>query len=135
MFVSKTSRYALQAATDLAKRWDEDAPSQAAEIAERTGVPKNYLSKLLHQLARGGVCVSERGPKGGFRLARNPSEITLAEVVEAVDPSMTDLRCLLGRPACRDSDPCQAHSQWKAISGELDRFLNETSIADLVQHH
>ena len=134
MFVSKTTRYALQAATDLAKRWDENAPSQAAEIADRTGVPKNYLSKVLHQLARGGVCLSERGPKGGFRLARNPSEIPLAEVVEAVDPSMTDRQCLLGRPACRDSDPCPAHAQWKTISEELDRFLHETSLADLVLH-
>lgn len=134
MFVSKTSRYALQAATDLAGQWNEDTPSQAAEIADRTGVPRNYLSKLLHQLTRGGVLVSERGPKGGFRLARDPEKITLAMVVNAVDPAMADLHCLLGRPVCRDSDPCQAHSKWKTVSGGLRDFLNETSVADLVSH-
>ena len=131
MLVSKTGRYALQAAADLAAAWEAGTVSQAAEIAERTGMPRNYLSKLLHQLARAGVLNSERGPGGGFRLAREPARISLAEIIDPVDPAAADQHCLLGRPACRDSDPCQAHERWSAVSGELHRFLAETSVADL----
>jgi len=134
MLISKTSRYALQAATDLARRWHSGESAQTGDIAERTGVPKNYLSKILHQLARRGVLVSERGPRGGFRLARDPTQITLAAVLEPVEPSLAEPNCLLGRPACSDRDPCQAHDSWKALYQDLQRFLNETAIADLVQH-
>jgi Rrf2 family protein len=133
MLISKTSRYALQAATFLAERWGDADAAQAAEIAEGTGVPKNYLSKVLHQLARQGVLVSERGPKGGFRLARDPAEITLAAVIEPVEPSLSEQHCLLGRPICSDRDPCLAHSGWKALSDELRRFLDETTLAELVR--
>jgi Rrf2 family iron-sulfur cluster assembly transcriptional regulator len=92
------------------------------------------MSKILHQLARQGVLVSERGPKGGFRLARDPAEIALAAVIEPVEPSLSDQHCLLGRPSCSDRDPCLAHSGWKALSDELRRFLDETTLAELVRH-
>ena len=135
MLVSKTSRYALQSAALLAGRWHEGTAAQAAEIAESTGIPKNYLSKILHQLARQGVFLSERGPKGGFRLARDPAEISLAEVIEPVEPGLTEPHCLLGRDTCSDRDPCQAHAGWKALSDEVRRFLDETSLAELVHRH
>ena len=134
MLMSKTSRYALQAATFLAEHWEEGKSIQVQEIAEGTGVPRNYLAKILHQLARQGVLVSERGPKGGFRLAADPSEIALAVVVDTVEPGLADRHCLLGRPACSDEDPCAAHSRWQKLSGDLTRFLAETRLADLARH-
>lgn len=134
MLVSKTSRYALQAATHLAECWMDDEAARAGEIAVQTGIPKNYLSKILHQLARQGVCVSERGRNGGFRLARDPAKITLAAVVETVEPGLSEQHCILGRPRCSDRNPCLAHTSWKSLSEDLRRFLNETSLADLAQH-
>lgn len=134
MTLSKTSRYALRAATDLAEQWDRDAAALVREIADRTGIPRNYLSKILHQLARDGVVVSERGRTGGFRLARDPAETTLAAIIEPVDPTAMHQHCLLGRPACTDADPCAAHPRWKALSEDLRRFLNETTLAELAQH-
>ncbi len=133
MLISKTSRYGLQAATDLAERFEGGEAAQAGEIAKRTGIPKNYLSKILHQLAREGVVISERGPRGGFRLARDPYEVSLAEIIEPVDPSLSERHCLLGRPTCSDRNPCQAHNSWRRIYEELHSFLDETSIADLAQ--
>ena len=132
VLISKTGRYALQAACYLADPELEGSAVQAAEIAEATGVPKNYLSKILHQLARQGVLVSERGPRGGYRLAGEPEEIKLVTVVEAVDPSVTQPACLLGRSVCSDRNPCNAHASWSALTGEIRQFLGETSLADLV---
>jgi len=134
MLISKTSRYALQAATYLAKRWKDGDVVQAREIAEHTGVPQNYLSKILHQLARQGVLVSERGPKGGFRLTMDPAKTNLTAILEPVEGGLTEQHCLLGRPSCSDRDPCLAHTGWKALSVELTRFLDETVLADLVEH-
>ena len=131
--MSKTSRYALRAATFLAERFEDSKSLQVQEIAEGTDVPRNYLAKILHQLARQGVLVSVRGPRGGFRLAREPAEISLADVVDPVEPGLGNKHCLLGRPTCSDDDPCPAHSRWQHLSGDLARFLEETSLADLIR--
>ena len=133
MLISKTSRYALQATTFLAGRYETGESAQAQEIAEEIGVPRNYLAKILHQLARSGVLVSERGRNGGFRLARHPAETPLAVVVEPVEPGLGSRHCLLGRDACSDDDPCPAHADWKRLSEEMDRFLAETTLADLAR--
>lgn len=101
------------------------------DIAERLEVPRNYLSKILHVLARAGVLTSSRGPGGGFQLSKPASELTLAEVVERFDQLPADSGCLLGRPECSDRDPCPAHDRWKGISIAVKDFFRETSIADL----
>jgi Rrf2 family iron-sulfur cluster assembly transcriptional regulator len=132
MLLSKTSRYALRAATYLAAHRDDDRAIPVAEIAEGAGVPRNYLSKTLHQMARQGVLLSERGPKGGFRLAADPARITLREVIEPVEPSLSERRCLLDRATCSDVDPCAAHERWQQLAAEYERFLDETHLADLV---
>lgn len=133
MSLSKTSRYALQAATYLAEHWERDEAIMVREIADSTGIPRNYLSKLLHQLARDGIVVSERGRRGGFRLAKDPAEIPLASVIGPVDPGAMDQHCLLGRATCSDDDPCAAHPRWKALSDDLRRFLSETSVAEIAK--
>jgi Rrf2 family iron-sulfur cluster assembly transcriptional regulator len=133
MLLSKTSRYALQAAAFLAERWDDEGSVTVGEIAEELGVPRNYLSKTLHQLARQGLLVSERGPNGGFRLAAAPATISLASVLEPVEPALSERHGFLGRATCSDDDPCAAHARWKQLSGDLHDFLGDTSLADLVR--
>jgi Rrf2 family protein len=120
----------MRAAIHLAEVNAEE-PIPVGVIAEATGVPRNYLSKVLHQLVRAGLLVSERGPRGGFALALPAEEITVAKIVEAVDARGTDRRCLLGRGECRDSDPCPAHDQWQGLADRISDFLQETTLADM----
>ncbi|MGH0034058.1 MAG: RrF2 family transcriptional regulator [Myxococcota bacterium] len=134
MFLSQTSRYALQAACFLAAHWDEDRPITVGDIANELDVPRNYLSKTLHQLARHGVLHSERGARGGFRLAAPPGEIRLSQIVRLVEPDIGARYCLLGRPACRDDDPCPAHARWRSMAEDFNRFLEETTLADLARN-
>ena len=92
---SQTQEYALRAVVWLAQHESEGASSNT-RIAEVTSVPTSYLSKVLQQLARGGIVQSKRGVGGGFQLARDPDELTVLEVVNAVDPIRRIKTCPLG---------------------------------------
>lgn len=131
MILSQTAVYALRAMLHLAERPD-DLPVRVDDIASALDVPRNYLSKILHVLARQGLLKSTRGPGGGFRLARSPGRTTLLEVAGHFD-DMDGERCLLGRPECRDDDPCPAHGQWKEVAAGLHAFFRNTTIADIAR--
>lgn len=131
MILSQTAVYALRAMLHLAERPD-DQPVPVGEIASALDVPRNYLSKILHVLARRGLLRSARGPGGGFGLVDPPSRTTLLEVVAHFDDLNRD-RCLLGRPECREDDPCPAHGQWKEVAAALHAFFHNTTIADLAR--
>ena len=131
MVLSQTATYALQALVTLAGL----QPGERAtvdELAEGLGRPRNYLSKILHQLASAGVLDSSRGPGGGFRLARPPEELRLIEVVRQFDDVPREPVCLLGWNRCSDDDPCPAHARWRTLSAPLADFFEQTSLADLV---
>jgi len=128
--LSRTAEYALRAVLFLA---DSGAPANVDQIAERLRVPRNYLSKTLHRLAREGVLASTRGQRGGFRLARDPDRLSLLEVVEPFDPIRGERRCLLGRPQCSDANPCPAHSGWKAVSDQVAAFFRDKTVGDLLR--
>jgi Rrf2 family protein len=101
-------------------------------MAKATGIPANYLSKILHQLALAGVVESERGRSGGFTLAGPPSSVVLAAVVAPFEPQVQRTRCLLGLPQCSDSNPCGAHERWRTIKEASLEFLNHTTLADVI---
>ncbi len=131
-FLSQTSEYALRATLYLALH-DGGGPVKLEQITEVLGVPRNYLSKTLHQLARVGVLTSERGPHGGFRLAHPPESLTLAEVIAPFDPARLARRCLLGKGECSDAHPCAAHERWKQVAEPMRAFFSGTTVADLLE--
>lgn len=128
--LSQTAEYALRTVICLAE--SGQAPLPVDELAAALGLPRNYLSKTLHQLARAGVLESTRGRGGGFRLARTADGIRLLDVVGIFDRMDGERRCLLGRPVCSDRTACEAHTQWKDVSGRVADFFRETTVADLL---
>jgi Rrf2 family protein len=131
MWLSSTAQQAIHAVLCIAGSADE-GPVRVDEIAAVMRCPRNYLSKTLHLLARTGVLRSERGPRGGFRLATTPERLTLARVVAPFEP-IGERRCLVGRPTCGDANPCAAHQAWKKVAGGVDEFFKKTTIADLLE--
>jgi Rrf2 family protein len=129
MVLSQTAEYALRAVLHIAAR-DGGAPVSAAEIAEALDVPRNYLSKTLHQLSRAGVLVPTFGPGGGFRLAVPARELTLDAVVAPFEEAGVR-HCLLGGTICSDETACPAHGRWKPVAERMRRFFVETTVADL----
>lgn len=113
---------------------DGGAPMPVKEMAETLGVPRNYLSKILHRMAQVGLLTSTRGRGGGFTLSRAPGLVTLAEVIACLEPAdASEGRCLLGRPECTDEDPCTIHSRWCVLRNEVDSFFEHTTLEDLVR--
>ena len=129
MWLSSTAQQAIHAVLCIAD-CAEDGPVRVDEIAAVLGCPRNYLSKTLYLLTRAGVLLSERGPRGGFRLAVPANRLTLSRVVAPFEP-IAERRCLVGRPTCGDANPCAAHNRWKKVAGRVDSFFTKTTIADL----
>lgn len=130
--LTQTAEYALRVVTYLAQQPPDEAVPAIA-MATRVRVPRNYLSKILHQLARAGILVSVRGRAGGFRLARPAARIRLADVVAPFEEAVTQRSCVLGRARCSESSPCGAHHEWKRVLQARERFLLETVVADVVR--
>ncbi|MDH5589491.1 MAG: Rrf2 family transcriptional regulator [Gemmatimonadota bacterium] len=130
MILSQTAVYALKAVLHLAEQ-AAHAPLRVDDITKAVGVPRNYLSKVLHALAREGILVSARGPKGGFQLAGRADELFLGEVIAQFDDIAAGSGCLLGRERCSDESPCAAHQRWRDVSNAVRQFLDQTTIADL----
>lgn len=130
---SNTSQYALRALALLASRYHMGA-MLGREIARETGIPSNYLSKILAGLNNAEIVSATRGTGGGYALAAPPESITLDRVVAVFDRDMVSPCCLLGysRP-CSDENACSAHFVWKDTRERLVQFLQLTTLADIAQ--
>jgi Rrf2 family cysteine metabolism transcriptional repressor len=138
MFSTKTE-YGVRVMVELARRAGED-PIPLAEIAEHDGLPLAYLEHLVARLRKARLLDSRRGSRGGYLLARSPTEITMAEVVEALEGSIAPIECISqasdGSIVCsRESDPshvCPTKLLWTRVRFAIVRTLQETTLADLV---
>jgi Rrf2 family protein len=133
VILSQTAVYALKAVLYLAEAEGEEL-ARVEDIAKALNVPRNYLSKILHTLARAGLLSSTRGPRGGFRLGVDASKLTLQRVIDPFDEVVGRSGCLLGRPRCSDANPCAAHARWKDLSASVKTFFSETTVEDLSKH-
>lgn len=127
--LSQTVEYALRATLFVAR--NHPAPQPVSEIADGVEAPRGYLAKILSELAKSGILESSRGPGGGFRLARTPDGLVLADIVHALDGTH-ERRCLLGHGRCGDNPSCTAHVRWAPIANEMDAFFGKTTLADLL---
>jgi Rrf2 family protein len=91
--LSAKTQYAVLAMLQLAQDYGSGEPVQVRRIAERHGIPSTFLVQILHELRRSGLVTSTRGASGGYRLSRSPSQITLADVVEAFEASEEPAEC------------------------------------------
>ena len=125
------ARYALEGVRVLA-RAHGGGPMGAEAMAKETGVPAEFLAKILTRLAAGRLLTSRRGPGGGFALARRPDRITVAEVLRALPgPEGEDRPCLLGHHACDSRHPCAMHDTAVEAEAAITRRLEALTLADL----
>lgn len=126
---SRTTGYALSALTLLARIPDQVVP--APTLARTLGLPANYMGKTFRRLQDEGLAEAVRGRGGGFRLGRPADEITLAQVVEAMEPLDHSAQCLMGKGSCHEEGACPAHRAWREASAPVFRFLEHHTLADL----
>jgi Rrf2 family protein len=139
MMFSTKAEYGVRVMVELARRAGEE-PIPLAEIAERGGLPLAYLEHLVARLRKAGLVDSRRGSRGGYLLARSPTEITMAEVVEALEGSIAPIECITegsdGSVVCsRETQPghvCPTKLLWTRVRFSIVRTLQEMTLADLV---
>jgi Rrf2 family iron-sulfur cluster assembly transcriptional regulator len=127
------------AMVELAARQAGDPVKQAsggtvslAEIAAAQMLSLAYLEQLVGRLRRAGLVSSARGPGGGYRLARPPEEIPIAEIVDAVDEPIRATRCEEGAPGCLAGNKCLTHDLWQELGEQIRLFLANMTLADVV---
>jgi Rrf2 family protein len=131
--VSTRGDYASRALLSLALHSGESGPTSVRDIALRTGLPQPYLEQILLALKGAGIVRSKRGVGGGYILAREPAQITLGEIVSAVDGPIAvgDF----GEPhkdgACDHEGQCVLLAVWAGISAEMRAHLDSFTLADI----
>ena len=131
--LSRLSDYGIVLMAQLAGRAG-GAPSNAREVAALVHLPLPVVSKVLKALARRGLLVSHRGAKGGFSLARPPSEISVAEMIAALEGPIGLTQCAAHPGQCVQEASCHVREPWQRINGVVKRALAEVTLADLVAH-
>jgi Rrf2 family protein len=126
--------YSLKALLVLAERPGLGQPTRVEEIAAKQQIPENYLRRLLIELKRGGLVTSQKGPNGGYLLARPPARITMADVVEIIEGGFSPVDCLDAgaNGACTRENPCEMRDVWREVRDSVERVLRATTIAALM---
>jgi Rrf2 family iron-sulfur cluster assembly transcriptional regulator len=107
-------------------------PVTLAGISERQAISLSYLEQLFSRLRRSGLVKSVRGPGGGYQLAKNQSEISVSEIISAVDELIDATQCG-GQENCRDERRCMTHNLWASLNDRILDYLSAVSLADLVK--
>jgi Rrf2 family transcriptional regulator, nitric oxide-sensitive transcriptional repressor len=128
--ISQTAEYALRAIVYLADQRNE--PHTTAQIADASVIPAGYLAKVMQSLGRARLVHSQRGLKGGFVLAKDPKDMTLLEVVNAVDPIRRFHECPLGL-ATHQGDLCPLHQCLDQAARTLEEKLGTATVADMLK--
>ena len=133
MEITQQADYAVRAILDLALRPNGERAS-CEEIARRQGIPVAFLTKICARLAAEGLVQSQRGVNGGIWLARPAQEITLLEVVEAIDGPITFNRCNRQPSECERSRTCPVHSVWSELCRDFRARLSAYNFATMAQN-
>jgi Rrf2 family protein len=127
--ISQTGRYVLRILGYLVGQPDEWILGK--DIAAATGIPANYLSKILSQLRRHGFVVSQKGWGGGFQIRAKVLKTSIADVLTFFDGPARDTECLFGLPKCDATCPCPLHRHWEKIRKCQADMLLTTKVGDL----
>jgi Rrf2 family iron-sulfur cluster assembly transcriptional regulator len=132
MIYSRSAEYAIRAFVYLAQV-PEGKYAMVKNIAQESEIPTHFLAKILQQLARKGFLRSSKGPTGGFSLRKSPDDISLLEIVDAIDGLAEYERCPSGMTECNDEAPCGMHESWKELRSRIIGYMEGTTISDVAR--
>jgi len=132
MLLSKGCEYGLSAAMYLASI-EQNGYVPIRTISEHLDISYPFLTKVLQKLNEAGHIASMRGPNGGVALSRSPQQVTLKEIIVAIDGSKLFTECVLGLPGCGSGKPCPMHDQWEGVRDHLDVLFGGLSLAEAAE--
>jgi len=128
MQITRQADYAVRAVLYLARLGSEKRAA-TSQIAQDQQIPPSFLAKIVSQLSVAGLLQTSRGARGGVSLARSPEQISLLEVVEAIDGPILLNECVAGNGSCSFGDDCPMRAVWCEAQAELVERLKETTFA------
>lgn len=128
--VRRNTEYAIRALVHLAA--NPEKVVSAWEIAESQDVPAGFLQKILQKFVKLGIVTSHRGAQGGFSLAKGPDQVTLLEIVEAMQGQLAMNRCFLGRDGCSRAAGCSLKQNWLQMEQQIAGHMGGITLQDLV---
>jgi Rrf2 family iron-sulfur cluster assembly transcriptional regulator len=131
MRLSTKGRYAVTAMMHLAIH-DRYGPVTLAEISRCQGISLSYLEQLFAKLRKRNLVEGVRGPGGGYRLSRSPDQVTVANIISAVDERLDATRCC-GHENCQDGQRCLTHQLWTDLSHQIFTFLEGITLGQFVE--
>jgi Rrf2 family transcriptional regulator, iron-sulfur cluster assembly transcription factor len=135
--ISNSSKYGIRALTYLASQPKSAGKIGIKQISNDLDLPSPFLSKILQSLAKQKVLSSSKGPHGGFSLLKDPKDITLLDVVRAIDTDDVFTNCVMQNRACKCVDkekaPCPVHDDYAKVRSGLIKFFNSKTIYSLVK--
>ena len=132
MRLSTRGRYATRAMLDLALHYGE-GPIMLREIAQRQQVSERYLEHLVTPLKAAGLVKSTRGARGGFSLARHPSEIRISDIIRICEGSIALVECVDNPEVCSRNEFCAARDIWLEMKEAMDGVLGSMTLQDLIE--
>jgi len=136
-FTAKTE-YAVRAAIEIGLLGQEK-PAQVKEIASRQAIPERFLEQVMASLKKAGIIESIRGAQGGYRLAKPIEQITLTNIIEAIEGPMLVMECLsedIEHNKCnKSSGVCSVRDVWKGVQSSLSQALDSITLAKLIKNY
>ncbi|GAB4339179.1 MAG: Rrf2 family transcriptional regulator [Calditrichia bacterium] len=133
MLLSNTCDYGIRAALYVATQKNRDfVPIR--EISEELNISFHFLTKILQKLTQAGLMTSFRGPNGGVTLARPAAQISLYDIIVAIDGPMLFKECVLGLANCGDEAPCPLHHQWAGIRSQLMAMFQNSILENMSEN-
>jgi len=133
MRLTTKGRYAVTAMLDLSLNYGTGSIT-LADISERQGISLSYLEQLFSKLRKHGLVSSTRGPGGGYRLSREATEITVLDVISAVDEKVDSTACK-GKANCHGDEQCLSHELWESLSKQIQTYLSNITLGEVVFNH
>lgn len=133
MLISTKGRYALRFMIDLAEH-EQDGYVRLRDIAQRQGISEKYLEAIVKELSRQKMITGLRGKGGGYRLAKDPGQYPVKEILECMEGSLTPVACLeKGSQPCPHRDACRTIPLWQGLDTVISDYLDQFTLADLVR--
>ncbi len=134
MKLTTRARYGTRALLDIALH--PGRPVQLKHVASRQGISKKYLEQLLAPLKQAGIVNTQRGPAGGYQLARDPTQLGLGEILRVLEGPLELVDCVRDEGSqCARAEACAARTLWARIAGAIERSLDEVTLADMMATH
>lgn len=131
MQITRQADYALRAMLYLA-RLDPEQKASTSQIAEKQSIPPSFLAKIISQLSIAGLIQTSRGAKGGVSLSKPASEISMLQVVEAIDGPVQVNICTFSKDECKFEKDCPVHMVWCDIQNDIINKLRDTKFSKLI---